>query len=226
MNDQQLPKKRMGCFGQGCIALVIIVLFVVVVGGGGGWWLYNKAVDSLTSDHPTSVAIDQPSDMAFQQAETKMRQLRNAIRNKTDTTIAFSAADLNALIARDPGFAGTRGKTRVDMAGNDLILDLSGPLDTIKLPKLQGRWFNGRAQFGFAYDLGEFSFVAHSLETNGHRMVNASFLRNFSSSYTRSFNKSFHNALGKNPQGSEFWNRVKGMSVQNGQLEVITKSGG
>lgn len=232
MNDQQ-PKTGMGCFAKGCLALIIVVLFLIVVGGGGGWWIYAKAVNSFTSDHSANVGIDQPSPVAFQQAEAKIEQLRNAVRNKTGATIEFSAADLNALIARDPGFVGMRGKMRVSAAGNDIILDLSAPLDTVPLPKFKDRWFNGRAQFGFAYDLGQFSFMAHSIEANGHRIASSgtsgfssSFLQSFSSSYTRSFNQSFHKAQEKNQQGLDFWKQIKGMSIENGQLVVVTQAGG
>lgn len=232
MNDPQPPKKRMGCLGQGLIALAIIILLLVVIGGGGGWLIYNKGINGFTSDRPANVTVDQPSDVAFQQAETQLRQLRTAVRNKTKTTMAFSATDLNALIARDPGFAGMRNKTRVDMSGNDMILDLSAPLDTVPLPRFKGRWFNGRVTFHFTYDLGQFSFATRALETNGHRMeddgmrgFSSSFLRNFSASYTRSFNQGFRKGQDRNAQGREFWDHIKTMSIQNGQLVVTTQPG-
>ena len=115
-----------------------------------------------------------------------VRQLQNAVRNKTETTIKFSPADLNGLIARDPGFSGLFGKARVNMLGQDMIVDLSASLDSVPLPRLKGRWFNGTAQFGFAYDVGQFSFVARSIESNGHRMVDTG-APGFSSSFLQSF---------------------------------------
>jgi hypothetical protein len=231
MNDEQ-PKKGMGCFGKGCLALVILFLLLVIGGGVGGWWIYGKVIRSITSDHPANIQIEQPDEAAFQQAEAKLNQLRNAVRNKTETTTEFSAADLNALIARDPAFAGIRGKTRVNMAGDDLILDLSVPLDSVPLPMLKGRWFNGLAQFQFSYDQDQFSFTAHALEANGHRIEGANgsrfssaFLQSFGSSFTKGFNQSFHQAEERNPQGQLFWNQIKTISVENGQLAVTTQSG-
>ena len=230
MNEEQPPKQGMGCFAKGCLTLVIVVLLLAIGGAIGGWWIYGRAVNRFTSDRPASVQTEEPASAAFQQAETKLAQLRNAIRNKTETTTDFSAADLNALIARDPGFQGVRGKTRVSMAGDALILDLSVPLNGIPLPKLKGRWFNGQAQFQFAYDLGQFSFTAHSLTTKGHRIesngrpgFSSSFLEGFGSSFTRRFNQSFHQAEERNAQGNVFWRQIKSMSIRNDQLEVVTR---
>src|SRR5262249_52822688 len=151
---------------QGCLTSIIVVVFLVVVVGGGGWFIYSKAINSFTSDQPANVAIDEPSPAEFQQAKMKLERLRAAIRNKTEATIDFSAADLNALIAREPGFTNLRGKVRVGLTGNDMMLDLSVPLDTVSFPGLKGRWFNGRAQFGFSYGQGQFSFDARALEAN------------------------------------------------------------
>ena len=222
----------MGCFAQGCLTAVIVVVVLAVVGGGGAWWIYHTAINSFTSDQSANVAIDEPGAAEFQQAKMRLEHLRAAIRSKTETTIQFSAADLNALIAREPGFTNLRGRLRVNLSGDDMILDMSVPLDKINFPGLKGRWFNGRAEFGFNYNIGEFSFAAHAIEANGHRMentgkpgFNSSFLQNFSTSYSRKFNQGFRQGQEKSPQGHEFWKQIKSMSVQDGQLVVVTQAG-
>src|SRR4051812_31370274 len=105
MNEPHTGKQK-SCFAQGCLALVILFVLTLVVGGAGGWWIYSKAVNSFSSDRPTNVVIDEPRPQALQQARSKLQQLQNAVRNRTDSTVVFSAADLNALIARDPSFSG------------------------------------------------------------------------------------------------------------------------
>jgi hypothetical protein len=187
----------MGCVGQGCLAAAILgVIGAVVI--GAGCWLFFKAVNRYTADRPADIRIEQPTTDAIQQAETKLKQLQNAVRNQVEKTIEFSAADLNTLIASEPQFAQTRGRVRMDMAANDMILDLSAPLGAAGLPQIRGRWFNGRARFAFKYELGEFLFEAKSLEVGQDRMESgsgrgfmSSFLRGFASSYTKSFNRSF-----------------------------------
>lgn len=222
----------MGCVGQGCLAAAIIAVLGVGVFGIGGWWAYNHVVNRYTADRPADIRIEQPTPAAIQQSRTKLEQLQNAVRNSTETRLEFSAADLNALIATEPGFAGMRGKVRVDMAGDDMVLDLSSPLVGVQLPKIRNRWFNGRVRFRFTYALDQFSFEAKSLEVGGSRMESgsgqgfaASFLRSFGPSYARSFNRSFQDGQNRNPSGRAFWKQIKTMSVQNDQLVVVTHAG-
>ena len=221
----------MGCFARGCLALIIVFVAVVVVGAGGAWWLYGRVVNGFTAERAANVQIDEPAPNVIQQAQTRLRQLQDAVRNRTDATIAFSAADVNALIAHEPSFASLRGKVRVNIPGDDMILDLSAPLDTVPLPKFKGRWFNGRAQFGFTYDGTDFFFNTRALEANGRRIeaagnsaFSSSFLQSFSSSFTKTFNESFHKGQQGNLQAHEFWDRVKSMSIRSGELVVEIKS--
>lgn len=225
------PKSGMGCFARGCLALIIVLVAIVVVGGGGAWWIYSRVVNGFTADRAANVAIDEPAPVVIQQARSRLQQLQDAVRNRTDSTITFSAADLNALIAHEPSFANLRGKVRVNIPGDEMILDLSAPLDTVPLPKFKGRWFNGRSQFGFNYDGTDFFFSARALEANGRRIeasgnsaFTSSFLQSFSSGFTRSFNESFHKGQRNNLQSHEFWDRIKSMSIKSGQLVVETKS--
>ena len=229
MDEQQQPKKSMGCFAKGCLVVLAVLVIFGAIGGVGAFWLYRKTLDTFSSDRPANVALEQPTTVALQQAEGKLHQLRTAVRDRTGTRIEFAAADLNTLIARDPAFVGLRGKARVGMAGDDMIVDVSAPLNSSNLPGLKGRWFNGRIQFRFGYEFGDFWFQAHLLETNGHRMasgpsdLSSSFMRGFSSAFGRNFNKGFRNGQVGNPQGEAFWKQIKSMSVQNERLVVETQ---
>lgn len=138
MNGEQQPKRTAGC-GKGCLILIAVLVLIVVVGGLGTWWMYGQMVGMFTADRQANVIVDSPANAAVQQAESKLARLRSAIRNQTETTIDFTVADLNTLIARDPSFAGLRGKTRVDLSGYDMILELSAPTDSVPLPRFKGR---------------------------------------------------------------------------------------
>jgi hypothetical protein len=212
----------MGCFAQGCLAVVIAGFVLVAVGGGGGWYLYNKAINVFTSAQAANIQVEQPSEIAFQAAEGRLNRLRDATSHNRETTIEFTSADLNALIARDPGFAGLRGKGHMTIADSVVTLQLSAPLDSAPFPKLKNRWFNGTARFGFAYTLGQFVFAAKSAEANGHQLPDA-FFTSFTPSFNRSFNDSFQRASREHPQSAAFWKRIKGMTVQNDKLIVVTQ---
>ena len=86
------------------------------------------------------------------------------------TTVEFTAADLNALLDRDPDFSAVRGRARIDIANSIMTITLSAPLDDIPWARLRRRWFNASAAFGFAYAFGMFRVDLKSAEANGQPM--------------------------------------------------------
>jgi hypothetical protein len=223
METPPLPRQEgAGCFAKGCLILVIGGIVLVGVVAAGAWYFYGQAIALFTSPQPTDIRMEQPTDADFQAAEQKLNRLRQATANNEGTTLEFSAADLNTLIARDPGFAGVRNRARVTMANSMMTLDLSAPLDSVPLPKLKGRWFNGTARFGFSFAFGEFVFDPRFAETNGHVLPNA-FFTGFTPSFNRSFNDGFRRGLEKNEQGAVFWKRIKMIGLDGDRLVVTTQ---
>jgi hypothetical protein len=213
----------MGCFAKGCLT-VLIVGFILIAGIiGGTWYLYVKTVDNLTSRAPADVHSEPPSEHQFQTAEKSMTRLRNAIANNEATTVEFTAADLNALFARDPDFDDWRGRVRIEIADSTMTVGLSAPLSSIPLPRMKNRWFNGTVRFTFAYESGTFRFDIKSAEAGGHHVPDLFLSGSAISSFNESMNRSFRDELRKNDRGSEFWNHVKTMSLEGDKLVVTTQ---
>jgi hypothetical protein len=150
-----------------------------------------------------------------------METLRASIRDKQETTIEFTATDLNALVANDPGFRGARGRAHFAIANSTISLDLSVPLASASWRLFKSRWFNGRVRFGVSYVDEEFSFDLKSAEANGHTIPARLFSVEFSRSFNRSFNESFRRA--SRGYRDEFWRHLKMISVQDDKLIVITR---
>lgn len=212
----------MGCFAKGCLTLIVALFILAVVVVGGVWLLYGKAVNVFTSSQPEAIQIEQPSDAQFQAAKGKLDQLRGTISRNEETTVDFSATDVNALIARDPAFAGARGRARVNITDSLVTVELSAPLNAVRLPKLKDRWFNGTASFQFTYDLGQFIVSAKSAEAHGKAIPEA-FFASFSSSFSRTFNQRFQKSLQKNKEQATFWGRIKTIGVEGGKFIVKTQ---
>ena len=214
----------MGCFAKGCLT-VLIVGFILIAGViGGTWYLYVKTVDNLTSPAPADVQVEPPSESQFQTAENSMERLRKAIANNKETTVEFTAADLNALFARDPDFQDWRGRIRIEIADSTMTIALSAPLNSIPLPRMKNRWFNGTARFSFTYEAGTFSFDIKSAEAGGHHVPDIFLSSSAISSFNESMNRSFRDELRNNDRGSEFWNHVKTMSLEGDKLVVTTQA--
>ena len=215
----------MGCFAKGC--LTVLILGIIFLAGiiGTTWYLYIKMVDNLTSSRPADVHIETPTESQFQTAENSMRRLREAIATNKETTVEFTAADLNALFARDRDFEKWRGRIRIEIADSIMTIAMSAPLSSIPLPRMKKRWFNGTARFSFTYESGAFSFDIKSAEAGGHQVPDIFLSRSSAiSSFNDSMNRSFREELTRNDRGSEFWNHVRTMSLEGDKLVVTTQA--
>jgi len=217
-----LPRQEgMGCFAKGCLVVVVGILLVGVV-GVGAWFFYGKAVAVFTFAQPADIRIEQVSDADLGAAEQKLNRLRQATANNEETTVEFTAAELNALIAREPLFAGMRNRVRVAIADSIMALEMSVPLDSAPLPNLKGRWFNGTARLGFSFVLGQFVFDPKSGESNGHSLPEE-FFTGFTPSFNRNFNDGFRRGMEKNEQSANFWKRVKTIGLDRDKLVIVTQ---
>ena len=217
-----VPEQGRSCFATGCLAIAIAVISLVAIAGVGGWYLYGKAISLFTSPQPVGLRITEPTVGNFRAAEEKLNRLRQATANNQETVVEFGAADFNTLFARDPNFIGARNKARIAICDSTVTVELSAPLDSIRLPNLKGRWFNGSARFGFGLVLGQFVFDPKSGEANGYGLP-PEFLRAIAPSFNKSFNESFQRELNKNEQGRLFWKRIKIISVEGDKLVVTTQ---
>jgi hypothetical protein len=216
------PKQGMGCFAAGCLVVLALIAFCVVVGGIGGWIFYGKAVTMFTSPGPTDVRIENVSDVDLRNAEAKLNQLGQATNANEETTVEFSAAELNAMIAREPLFAEVNNRARVAIADSIMTVELSVPLDQTSLPKLKGRWFNGTARFGFTFSNDAFAFELKSGEANGRELPQEFFV-GFLPTFNRSFNEGFRKQVEKNNQAAIFWQHIKTIAVDRDKLVVTTQ---
>ena len=212
----------MGCFAKGCLTLLIIGFILIAGVIGGSWYVYVRMVNNLTSPVPADVQVKPPSEGEFQAAENKLAGLRTAIDKNETTTVEFTAADLNALVARDPDFDDWRDRLRIEIADSTMTVALSAPLNSFPLPRLKKRWFNGTARFSFTYESGIFKFDLYSAEAGGHHFPDV-FLSNFNSSFDESMNRSFRDTLKDNDRGSAFWDHVQKMAIVGDKLVVTTQ---
>jgi hypothetical protein len=213
----------MGCFAKGCLTLLIIGFILIAAGIGGTWYVYVRMVNNLTSPVAADVRVEPPSENQFQAAESKLNGLRTAIDKKETTTVEFTAADLNALIARDPDFSDWRGHVRIEIADSTMTVAMSAPLSAVPLPRMKKRWFNGMARFSFVYESGAFAFDIKSAEAAGHQLPDMFLSSSSLASFNESMNQNFRNGLKDNDRSSKFWENVKKMSLDGDKLVVTTE---
>src|SRR5919198_2358194 len=107
-------KRGMGCFGKGCLVLIILAILLVVVGVGGSYWsvrhvyLSDKPVPipepsaspetSPVTSGATSMATPAPSERSAAVRE-RLDTMKQAARAHEPNEVILTAADINALIA-------------------------------------------------------------------------------------------------------------------------------
>lgn len=209
---------------MGCLSLILIMALMLSLLLAGCWYLYSKSIDTLTDDAPIAVQMETPSEEQFATANAKVEQLRNAETTKQPVTVEFTAAELNALIARHEAFRDFKGKARVAIADSILTLDLSVPLRDLPLPRVRSRWFNGTLRVGLVYDDDQFALNVHSLKANG-RDVDLGFLQPIADEMNSGFNEGFDKAQRENASANEFWENVRVMKLEGDKLIITTKGG-
>jgi hypothetical protein len=202
----------MGCFAKGCVTVIVVGLIFLAGLVGCSWYLYVKTINTLTSSAPADIRVEPPTDAQYQAADSSLTRLREAIDQDTETTVEFTAADLNALFARHPDFSDWRGRIRIEIADSVMTVAVSAPLRYVKLPGTKKRWFNGTARFGFNYDGSTIDFDLKAAEAAGREIPEV-----FLSDYTLEPHAVLEDSSG------EFWDHVKSMSIQGDKLIISTK---
>lgn len=138
------PTRGTGCFGKGCLSLIVLAILFVVVGVGGTYWSVRHV---YLSDKPAPISQTTPAAgaNATTSAETsvtapsektaEVRQrfdtMKKAARAHEASDMELTAADINALIGANRKSSGT-----ASVGINDTVLQaqFSIPLERLDLP--------------------------------------------------------------------------------------------
>ena len=208
----------MGCFAKGCLTILILGFLCLAAVIGGSWYFYHKlATNNLISDAPTAVPLEQPSDTQYRAAESSLDRVKSTTSGR-ELTVAFTAADLNALLAKDPDFHDLEGHARVDIQNSIMTITLSVPLDSMSM---KGRWFNGTLRFSGSYEAGAFRIKIESARGGDYEIPG--FILSF-------VNSAINKALSENSSdwqkdefGAEFWKHIKSLKLEGDKVVVTTQ---
>jgi hypothetical protein len=206
----------MGCTTMFVIAILGLIFLIACI-----FWGYTRLVDNFTSNEPVVVQTTAPSEPEYAAANQKLTAVHEAERNDQSITVAFTAADLNALIARHPDFSEMRGKFHVAIADSIMTLEMSVPLHEVDFPRIRDRYLNGTARFGLIYHDGSFNFSLRSVTANDHAL-SVDLLQRFGDRFNDGFSEGFAKSH-RERDAAEFWENVKTLAVVDDKLVVTTK---
>jgi hypothetical protein len=217
------PRQGMGCFAKGCLTVLILGFLCLAAVVGSCWYIYHQlATNNLISDAPADLLLEQPSDTQYRAAEDALARVKSAKEADREETVAFTAADLNALLAKDPDFEDLKGHVRVDIRNSAMTINVSAPLKMLQMSSMRGRWFNGILRFRGGYESGVFRVTVESARGGDYEVPGF-----IISSLNTSINESLNENTGdwqKDAGGSEFWRHVKSLKIEGDKVVVTTQA--
>ena len=138
------PNRGIGCFGKGCLILIVLAILFVVVGVGGTYWglrhvyLSDKPAPIPETTAPTETSAATPGETNVATPSEKSAEVRERLdtmkkgaRAHEQTEVELSAADINALIAANRK---SRGTASVGINDTVLQAQFSIPLERLDVP--------------------------------------------------------------------------------------------
>jgi hypothetical protein len=143
------PRKGLGCFGRGCLILLVFLIVLAIACFAGMYWglhhhsalfygSYWLAKTRSIAEAPTPVPEFSPSDQQIQRVQERWQEFEQKARAGQPAEIELSADDINALIATSEDL---RGKLFVSIDGDLPRLQASLPIGGFL--GRPGYYFNG-----------------------------------------------------------------------------------
>ena len=143
------PRKGFGCFGRGCLILLVFAIVLAIACFAGMYWglhrhsalfygSYWLAKTRSLAEAPTPVPEFSGSDQQIQRAREGWQDFEQKARAGQPAEIELSADDINALIATSEG---VHGKVFVSIDRDQFRLQLSVPIG--EFFGREGYYFNG-----------------------------------------------------------------------------------
>src|SRR5262245_53614944 len=127
------PRKGLGCFGRGCLILLVFVVVLAIAGFAGMYWGLHRhsalfygsswlAKTRSIAQTPASVPEFSGSEQQVQRVRERWQDFEQKTRASQPAEIELSADDINALIATSEA---ARGKVFASLEGKQLRLQMS-----------------------------------------------------------------------------------------------------
>jgi len=209
-------KRGLGCFGCGCLILVVLVLLCVGLVGGVCYWTYHQA-SKLTSPVPSTVQNFDGGDALYQGATQKLTTFDQALQQHQPNTLQLSADEINTLIARDRDFADNNIHAFVTMTDDKASMQISLPTSALPMGMFHGRYVNGEISFGLNFDPTS-KTLAFTLQ--GLHLANEDVPKNILPTLQTQLAPYINQLLQNDPECKKILNQAKSIEIKDGLLII------
>lgn len=214
------PPRRggLGCFAKGCIVLLVLGLLFGGLLGAGAYYLV-RTVRGYTADHAEPVPVSDATSAQVAEVVTRAQAFSDAVGRGERATLTLSAADLNAVIARDERYRDLRGRVFFAIVRDELHARVSVPLDGI--PGFKGRWFNGEAGLDVRFADGELTLRPLSLEANGQRVSRQTLRAMSTPEAMQQLNQGFRDRVRRDPKLEAAIRKLESVDLKDDKLVIV-----
>ncbi|MGH7967919.1 MAG: hypothetical protein ACREIC_04245 [Limisphaerales bacterium] len=220
MDDPKPPvattRARRGCLFYGCIAAVVCLVAILAAGLFGLHEL-RLMLEKYTDNKPLPLPSVSMAQAEYDQLERRVDNFRDDLRaGRQAQTLELSSDQLNALIARDADFNALKDKVFVAIDGQQLKAQISLPLRELGLPRLKGRYLNGKGTFSLSLRNGILDVRADELEVKG-RPVPPTYMDAIR-------RQNLATSANDNPRASVGLNQLQNIEIRDGKLLLVPKT--
>ena len=219
-------RQGLGCFARGCITVVILFACGVLLLGGCTWYAY-AAMAPFFSTRPVAIRSYPANSAQYSGLLDRFRVFLATLDAQHAAAIAYSADELNDLVACAPSARDLRGKVYFAIANDELISEMSFelPLSKNEVPNQPAYYFNGKVHTSVSFAAGEWTFVFHDLETLDGKPAPALLsLLVKSGSFARGFNANlngtFQAKINQNPSTAEFIGKIRSVGIVRNRVVI------
>jgi hypothetical protein len=213
------PKGR-SCLLYGCLTLVVVMIIVAIGGFFGARHLMGQLaafLEGYTDTEPMLIEQVRVEPGEFEELQQRMTAFQEAMEQGARVEpLALTGHDLNVLIARHPELAAWRQRAYVQVVGDQIVGQLSLPLDDLAafpgLNRLKGRYLNGTASLKVSLRNSRVEVNLEALEVKG-QPVPEEIMRSLRQ-------QNLAKDIDRNPDFSETIGQLRSIDVVDGAIVI------
>ena len=217
--DTVQKKRGLGCFGCGCLVLVLLIALFLALVGGTGYYLYAKGLE-YTSTQAVGIRGYDGGDDLYAATKQKVANFRASMLQHQPASLHLNADEINTYLAHDPTYAAVKGRIFVILKDNQAEVQASIPIGAFEKTVYADRFLNLDTTFTVSFDpdTKNLNFVFQKIHVNDQDF-SQSFYDGFNGAFSSSFNQQFK----KSAAVMDFLNQTQNITVENNELVIETK---
>lgn len=210
MNDAPpLPaeRRKRGCWFIGCSILLVVFLVFSAI-GAFVIWKSVKAIDPYLATAPLEIQTAIVPDAEFAALQERIADFTR-VGPGAPQSLALTAADWNALIARSPEWEAAKGRVQVLIEESEFSVKTSINLDAF--PGMSGKFLNGHIFLAPAITDGSLQLPVQRIVVDGQPMTPEA-----QRGFGEGLRAGFEDLLGQDPILSPVIAKATRLTVENG----------